>query len=47
MLLRETIVEVLASSAGGPPPADEVPRQVAASLPRAAGHALILTGLRR
>jgi hypothetical protein len=47
MLLRETIASVLASSPGGPPPADEVPRLVAAALPRAAGHALVLTGVRR
>lgn len=52
MLLRETLVTVLAatppvaSSPAGATPA-EVPRLVLKSLPRATGHALVLTGVRR
>jgi uncharacterized protein len=47
MLLRETLVAVLgaAAPAGGRP--DEVPRRVLKSLRRVAGHALMLTGVRR
>jgi hypothetical protein len=47
MLLRETLVTVLATPAIANPPSVEVPRRVVDSLPRAAGHALVLTGVRR
>ena len=47
MLLRETLVTVLATAGGAGPPAVEVPRLVMKSLKRAAGHALVLTGVRR
>lgn len=47
MLLRETLVTVLAAPAVATAPRDEVPRLVLDSLRRAAGHALVLTGVRR
>jgi len=47
VLLRETLATVLTSSAPGGAPALEVPRLVVKSLTRAAGHALVLTGVRR
>ena len=47
MLLRETLVTVLASPAVASAPGTEVPRLVLDSLRRAAGHALVLTGVRR
>ncbi len=47
MLLRDTLVSVLAAPVAVGPPGAEVPRQVLKSLRRAAGHALVLTGVRR
>ena len=47
MLLRETLIAVLATPAVARPPPGEVPRRVLDSLPRPAGHALVLTGVRR
>ena len=47
MLLRETFVTVLATPAVASPPPAEVPRLVVDSLRRPAGHALVLTGVRR
>jgi len=47
MLLRETLVTVLATPAVISAPETEVPRLVLDSLRRAAGHALVLTGVRR
>lgn len=47
MLLRETLVTVLATPAVTGPSGPEVPRLVLKSLRRAAGHALVLTGVRR
>jgi predicted AAA+ superfamily ATPase len=47
MLLRETIASVLASPAVANPPPVEVPRLVLESIRRPAGHALVLSGVRR
>ncbi len=47
MLLRETVVTVLGIPAVSGPPLVEVPRRVLTSLRRSAGHALVLTGVRR
>lgn len=47
MLLRETLVTVLASPAVTSAPVVEVPRVLLDSLRRPAGHALVLTGVRR
>ncbi len=47
MLLRETLVTVLAAPAVFAPPPVEVPRRLVDSLPRPVGHALVLTGVRR
>jgi uncharacterized protein len=46
MLLRDTLVSVLASAPAGPP-ADEVPRRLRETLPSPSGHALVLAGVRR
>lgn len=47
MLLRETLVQVLAAPTVTRPPQVEVPRAVLDSLRRPADHALVLTGVRR
>lgn len=47
MLLRETLVTVLAAPAVTRAPEVEVPRVLLDSLRRPAGHALVLTGVRR
>lgn len=47
MLLRETLAGVLAAPAAARPPASEVSRAVLAALRWPAGHALVLTGVRR
>ena len=47
MLLRETLVTVLAASAAAAVSTAEVPRRVLNSMRRAASHALVLTGVRR
>jgi hypothetical protein len=47
MFLRETLVTVLATPTITSPPPAEVPRRVVDSLRHAAGHALVLTGVRR
>jgi len=47
MLLRETLITVLADPAGTRTGEDEVPRMLLESLRRPAGHALVLTGVRR
>lgn len=47
MLLRETLAAVLAAPAVASAPETEVPRAVLDSLRRPAGHALVLTGVRR
>ena len=47
MLPRETLVTVLRTPAVPSPPPAEVPRLVLDSLRRAAGHAPVLTGVRR
>jgi len=47
VLLRETLVTALASPSVVSPLPTEVPRRVVQSLQRVAGHALVLTGVRR
>lgn len=47
MLLRETVAGVLAAPAVAGAPVPEVPRRLLRSLRRPAGHALVLTGMRR
>lgn len=47
MLLRETLVTVLGAATPACAPPAEVPRLVLKALRRAAGHALVLTGVRR